>query len=97
MRRQRITDDFNIITEQLANLIDDIDITHPQVDSEVFLESAGMISATPTDCIAVGATKTGIEAAAASGMPASAISGDAKDRELDDYDLKSFGGLLNSQ
>lgn len=77
MRQKRVTDDFDIITEQLANLVDNTDNTHSKPDPEVFLMSAGKIGIDPDDCTVVEDAKAGIEAAKADDITALTLFGDA--------------------
>lgn len=74
---------------------DGTDITHSKPDPEVFLISAQKIGIDPADCAVVEDAKSGIEAAKAGGMTALALFGDAKGCGLEDYDLASFGDLLD--
>lgn len=77
MRQKRVTDDFDIITEQLANLIDNTDNTHSKPDPDVLLMSAEKIGIDPDDCTVVEDAKAGIEAAKAGEMTALTLFGDA--------------------
>ena len=74
---------------------DGTDITRSKPDPEVFLKAAEKLGVAPADCAVVEDAKAGIEAAKAGGMTALALFGDAKGCGLEDYDLKSFGDLLN--
>ena len=74
---------------------DGTDITRSKPDPEVFLVAAKKLGAAPEDCAVVEDAKAGIEAAKAAGMTALALFGDAKGCGLEDYDLSSFGDLLN--
>lgn len=76
-------------------IADGTDITNSKPDPEVFLKSAAKIGVDPADCAVVEDAKAGIEAAKAGGMTALALFGDAKDCGMEDYNLKSFGDLLN--
>ncbi len=76
-------------------IADGTDITHSKPDPEVFLIAAKKLGMEPTDCAVVEDAKAGIEAAKAGNMTALALFGDAKGCGLEDYDLKSFGDLLN--
>lgn len=75
MRVKKNADDFKIMAEQLANLVDNADNTHSKPDSEMFLISAEKIA--PTDCAVAEDTKAGIEAAKAGDMTALTLFGDA--------------------
>ena len=74
---------------------DGTDITRSKPDPEVFLVAAKKLGAAPEDCAVVEDAKAGIEAAKAAGMTALALHGDAKGCGMEDYDLASFGDLLN--
>ena len=74
---------------------DGTDITRSKPDPEVFLAAAKKLGAAPEDCAVVEDAKAGIEAAKAAGMTALALFGDAKGCGMEDYDLASFGDLLN--
>ena len=76
-------------------IADGTNITRSKPDPEVFLKSAEKIGIDPADCAVVEDAKAGIEAAKAGGMTALALFGDAKDCGLEDYNLTSFGDLLN--
>ena len=76
-------------------IADGTDITHSKPDPEVFLKSAEKIGVAPADCAVVEDARAGIQAAKAGGMTALALFGDAKGCGLEDYDLTSFGDLLN--
>lgn len=76
-------------------IADGTDITRSKPDPEVFLVAAKKLGMDPADCAVVEDAKAGIEAAKAGGMTALALFGDAKDCGLEDYDLASFGDLLN--
>ena len=74
---------------------DGTDISRSKPDPEVFLVAAKKLGIAPEDCAVVEDAKAGIEAAKAAGMTALALFGDAKGCGLEDYDLASFGDLLN--
>lgn len=74
---------------------DGTDITRSKPDPEVFLVAAKKLGIAPEDCAVVEDAKAGIEAAKAAGMTALALFGDAKGCGMEDYDLASFGDLLN--
>ena len=76
-------------------IADGTDITRSKPDPEVFLKSAEKIGVAPADCAVVEDARAGIQAAKAGGMTALALFGDAKGCGLEDYDLTSFGDLLN--
>jgi HAD superfamily hydrolase (TIGR01509 family) len=76
-------------------IADGTDITRSKPDPEVFLLAASKLGAVPADCAVVEDAKAGIEAAKAGGMTALALFGDARDCGQEDYDLSSFGDLLN--
>ncbi len=76
-------------------IADGTDITHSKPDPEVFLCAASKLGIAPEDCAVVEDAKAGIEAAKAGNMTALALFGDAKDCGMEDYDLKSFGDLMN--
>ena len=77
MRVKKNADDFKIMAEQLANLVDNTDNTHSKPDPEVLLMSAGKIGIDPDDCTVVEDAKAGIEAAKADDMTALTLFGDA--------------------
>ena len=74
---------------------DGTEITRSKPDPEVFLKAAAKLGVAPEDCAVVEDAKAGIEAANAGGMAALALFGDAKGCGTEDYDLASFGDLLN--
>ena len=74
---------------------DGTDIARSKPDPEVFLKAAEKLGITPADCAVVEDDKAGIEAAKAGGMTALALFGDARKCGLEDYNLESFGDLLN--
>ena len=76
-------------------IADGTDITRSKPDPEVFLCAAQKLGVSPADCAVVEDAKAGIEAAKAGGMTALALFGDARGCGLEDYDLTSFGDLLN--
>jgi beta-phosphoglucomutase len=76
-------------------IADGTDITRSKPDPEVFLLAASKLGAVPADCVVVEDAKAGIEAAKTGGMTALALFGDARDCGQEDYDLSSFGDLLN--
>lgn len=76
-------------------IADGTDISRSKPDPEVFLVAAERLGVTPADCAVVEDAKAGIEAAKAGGMTALALGGDAKGCGMEDYDLRSFGDLLN--
>lgn len=77
MRQKKVTDDFDIITEQLANLVDNTDNTHSKPDPEVFLMSAEKTGIDLADCAVMEDAKAGIEAAKAGDVTALSLFGDA--------------------
>ena len=76
-------------------IADGTDITHAKPDPEVFLIAARKLGMAPEDCAVVEDALAGIQAAKAGGMTALALHGDAENCGLEDYNLKSFGDLLN--
>lgn len=76
-------------------IADGTDITHTKPNPEVFLKAAAKLGIAQADCAVVEDAKAGIEAAKAGGMTAFALFGDAKGCGIEDYDLTSFGDLLN--
>lgn len=74
---------------------DGTDITRSKPDPEVFLRAAQKLGEAPADCAVVEDARAGIQAAKAGGMTALALFGDARGCGLEDYDLASFGDLLN--
>ena len=67
-------------------------ITHSKPDPEVFLKAAELIHLDPSVCLVVEDAHAGVQAAKAGGFDCAAM-GDAKDDELADYHMNSFGLL----
>ena len=74
---------------------DGTDITRSKPDPEVFQRAAAKLGMAPEACAVVEDAKAGIQAAKAGGMAALALGGDASGCGLEDYDLRTFGDLLN--
>lgn len=87
--RQTGLDDF------FDAVADGTEITRSKPDPEVFLAAAEKLNVSPADCAVVEDARAGIRAAKAAGMTALALFGDAKNCGLEDYNLTSFGDLLN--
>lgn len=84
-----------------VNLLDAFDkisdgnnITNSKPDPEVFLKGAEFLGEKPQDCLVVEDAEAGIDAGIAGGMQTAAI-GDAVNCGKADYNLKTFGDLLN--
>ena len=67
-------------------------ITHSKPDPEVFLKAAELIHLDPSVCLVVEDAHAGVQAAKVGGFDCAAM-GDAKDDELADYHMNSFGHL----
>lgn len=74
---------------------DGTDAARSKPDPEVFLKAARKLGVDPADCAVVEDARSGIRAAKAAGMTALALSGDAEGCGEEDWDLRSFGDLLN--
>lgn len=68
-------------------------ITHSKPHPEVFLKAAEMLGMDPKDCLVVEDAVSGAEAGHAAGMKVACV-GDASERGVGDYNMKSFAELL---
>ncbi len=69
-------------------------ITRSKPDPEVFLKAAEFVGREPAACLVVEDAVSGAEAGHAAGMKVACV-GDAAEKKAGDYNLKSFGELLD--
>ena len=70
------------------------EIKHSKPNPEVFLLAAQKLHVKPENCIVVEDAKVGIMAAKAAGMSAFSLYGDARNCNLEDYNLDTLQNLL---